>query len=78
MKNRIVQEDTVKQGSYWVNKGKVGTHGKFKTRKAANAQRAAMFANGYKEGFAGSVKHPEQDKIEQDLLSIPYTKKNRI
>ena len=75
MKNRIVQEDTVKQGSYWVNKGKDGTHGKFKTKKAANAQRAAMFANGYKEGFAGSVKHPEQDKIEQDLLSIPYTKK---
>lgn len=74
MKNRIVQEDTVKQGSYWVNKGKDGTHGKFKTKKAANAQRAAMFANGYKEDFAGSVKHPEQDKIEQDLLSIPYTK----
>ncbi len=75
MRDRIVQEDTVKQGSYWVNKGKDGTHGKFKTKKAANAQRAAMFANGYKENFAGSKKHPEQDKIEQELLSIPYTKK---
>lgn len=75
MKDRIVQEDTVKQGSYWVNKGKDGTHGKFKTKKAANAQRAAMFANGYKENFAGFEKHPEQDKIEQELLSIPYTKK---
>ena len=38
-------EDTVKQGSQWVNKGKAGTHGKFKTKKAANAQRKAMFAN---------------------------------
>lgn len=40
-------EDTVKQGSSWVNKGKEGTHGKFKTKKAADAQRKAMFANGY-------------------------------
>lgn len=43
-----IVEDTVKQGNFWVNKGKEGTHGKFKTKKAANAQRAAMFANGYK------------------------------
>lgn len=40
-------EDTVKQGSHWVNKGKEGTHGKFRTKKAADAQRKAMFANGY-------------------------------
>lgn len=40
-------EDTVKQGNSWVNKGKEGTHGKFKTKKAADAQRKAMFANGY-------------------------------
>lgn len=46
-------EDTVKQGKYWVNKGKEGTHGKFKTKKAADAQRKAMFADGYsaKEGL---------------------------
>lgn len=43
-----LNEDTVKQGSKWVNKGKEGTHGKFKTKKAADAQRKAMFANGYK------------------------------
>ena len=49
-KDEIV-EDTVKQGNNWVNKGKEGTHGKFKTKKAADAQRKAMFANGYKESL---------------------------
>lgn len=43
-----VKEDTVKQGNSWVNKGKEGTHGKFKSKKAADKQRKAMFANGYK------------------------------
>ena len=43
-----VSEDTVKKGGKWVNKGKGGTHGEFKTKKAADAQRKAMFANGYK------------------------------
>lgn len=42
-----IEEDTVKQGNSWVNKGKEGTHGKFKTKKAADDQRKAMFANGY-------------------------------
>lgn len=46
-----IKEDTVKQGNSWVNKGKEGTHGKFKTKKAADAQRKAMFANGYKESL---------------------------
>lgn len=42
-------EDTVKQANgKWVNKGKEGTHGEFKTKKAADAQRKSMFANGYK------------------------------
>lgn len=52
IKNRgweeVLNEDTVKQGNKWVNKGKEGTHGKFKTKKQADAQRKAMFANGYK------------------------------
>ena len=48
-------EDTVKQGNSWVNKGEEGTHGKFKTKKEADAQRKAMFANGYKgEGLKES------------------------
>ena len=46
-----LKEDTIKQGNYWVNKGKEGTHGKFKTKKAADAQRKAMFAQGFKEGL---------------------------
>ena len=51
-KNRKnISEDTVKQNGKWVNKGKEGTHGKFKTKKQADAQRKAMFANGYHEGL---------------------------
>ena len=46
-----LKEGTVKQGKNWVNKGKEGTHGKFKTKKEANAQRKAMFANGFKENL---------------------------
>lgn len=43
-----IKEDTVKKDGKWVNKGKEETHGEFKTKKAADAQRKAMFANGYK------------------------------
>lgn len=44
-----VTEDTVKKDGKWVNKGSEGTHGEFDTKKAADAQRKAMFANGYGE-----------------------------
>lgn len=44
-----LNEDTIKQGNSWVNKGKEGTHGKFRTKKEADAQRKAMFAQGFKE-----------------------------
>lgn len=54
-----LSEDTVKQGNKWVNKGKEGTHGKFATKKAADAQRRAMFANGYREGLIDSSKLDE-------------------
>ena len=54
-----IAEDTVKQGDKWVNKGKEGTHGEFKTKKEADAQRKAMFARGYKEGInEGATKDP--------------------
>lgn len=43
-----LNEDTVKQNGKWMNKGKEGAHGTFKTKKEADAQRKAMFANGYK------------------------------
>ena len=41
----LLTEDTIKQNGKWVNKGKEGTHGTFKTKKEADAQRKAMFAN---------------------------------
>ena len=43
-----LEEDIVKQGKKWVNKGQDGTHGKFKTKKAARQQQKAMYANGFK------------------------------
>lgn len=44
-----LNEDTVKQGNKWVNKGDSGkTHGKFNTKKQADAQRKAMYANNFK------------------------------
>ena len=55
--SKKVCEDTVKQGNKWVNKGKDGTHGAFRTKKAAGAQRKAMFANkGKKSTFGESFK----------------------
>ena len=43
------KEDTVKtKDGKWTNKGKEGTHGEFNTKKQADAQRRAMFANGFK------------------------------
>ena len=46
-----LKEDTVKRGNKWVNKGDEGTHGEFKTKKEADAQRKAMFANGFREEY---------------------------
>lgn len=44
-----LHEDTIKtKDDKWVNKGTEGTHGKFRTKKQADAQRKAMFANGFK------------------------------
>lgn len=57
-------EDTVKQNGKWVNKGSEGTHGKFRTKKAADAQRKAMFANGYK---AESLTEDFDDEYESDF-----------
>lgn len=51
LKENKLEEDTIKQNSKWVNKGKEGTHGTFRTKKEADAQRKAMFAQGYKEGL---------------------------
>ncbi len=63
-KEECLEEDTVKQNGKWVNKGKEGTHGKFKTKKAADAQRKAMFANGYK---GESLKEDAEDDFNSEF-----------
>lgn len=65
--NDALNEDTIKQGNKWVNKGKEGTHGEFKTKKAADAQRKAMFANGYKEGLEEDVASETAEDTWEDI-----------
>lgn len=65
-----LDEDTVKKSNgKWTNKGKDGEHGEFKTKKAADAQRKAMFANGYKgEAWGDSLRdapNPYDDEDEE-------------
>lgn len=66
-KEESLKEDTVKQGNYWVNKGEEGTHGKFKTKKAADEQRKAMFARGFKEELE---EVSLEDMIKDDKYSL--------
>lgn len=61
--NESLKEDTIKQNGKWVNKGKEGTHGTFKTKKQADAQRKAMFANGYKESLKEDWTEQDSDKL---------------
>lgn len=77
-KKFVVCEDTIKQGSYWVNKGKAGTHGKFKTKKEADAQRKAMYAGGFREElkFVGNARVIDRkelpmlgDKIKDETIT---------
>ena len=64
-----IKEDTVKTKSgKWVNKGKEGTHGTFKTKKEADAQRKAMFAQGFKESVVDwkKARYFIDDNMEDD------------
>lgn len=63
-----LKEDTIKQNGKWVNKGKEGTHGKFATKKAADAQRKAMFANGYTEGLNEWAGDLDADKFYNEVV----------
>ena len=57
-----LKEDTIKQNGKWVNKGKEGTHGTFRTKKAADAQRKAMFSNSEKNrNFGESLLKEDTD-----------------
>ena len=70
-KNESLTEDTVKQNGKWVNKGEEGTHGKFKTKKEADAQRKAMFANGYKgESLKESVEDDYMKHADADARKV--------
>lgn len=72
--SKKVCEDTVKQGNKWVNKGKDGTHGTFKTKKAADAQRRAMFANKGKKSTFGEGRKQRVKRIYESMKRKP--KKN--
>lgn len=67
VEDESLNEDTVKQGNKWVNKGKEGTHGTFKTKKAADAQRKAMFASGYKSESLTESQSQEIAKYWNDI-----------
>lgn len=67
-KRAKLEEDTVKYGSDWVNKGKEGTHGRFKTKKEADAQRKAMFASGYKGEAVNNAEVQISDSEIQKIL----------
>lgn len=65
-----IQEDTVKNSKgKWVNKGEEGTHGEFDTKKEADAQRKAMYANGYKESLTEDIE--EESSTEEEELKEP-------
>ena len=55
----------------WANVGKDGKadSGKFKTKKEADAQRKAMFANGYKESIKEPLSYEDTKKILKDKIS---------
>ena len=65
-----LEEDTVKTSDgKWTNKGKEGTHGKFKTKKQADSQRKAMFANGYKESLSENFRSAHTDELESKSVT---------
>lgn len=70
-----LKEDTVKQNGKWVNKGDSGeTHGKFATKKQADAQRKAMFASGYQgESLEEVYKHlnNREKQVYIDIINNP-------
>ena len=71
IEDEALEEDTVKQNGKWVNKGKDGTHGTFKTKKAADAQRKAMFASGYRaEGITEDLGDLSEEEIDDKIRQL--------
>lgn len=69
LKESKLKEDTIKQNGKWVNKGKEGTHGTFKTKKQADAQRKAMFAGGFKES---KLSEGDLDRFSSETKDLAY------
>ena len=76
---KVYTEDTekVKDGK-WVNRGKEGTHGTFKTKREADAQRKAMFANGFHEDIDPSEEPPKEEKRRKYWLTPKQRYQYRI
>lgn len=69
----LVTEDTKKIKDHkWVNKGKAGSHGTFKTKKEADAQRKAMFANGWHESLEEDLDSKLEDYAKQIQAATNY------
>ena len=70
--DKELDEDTVKRNGKWVNVGKDGKadSGKFRTKKEADAQRRAMYANGRK----GESLKESEDLKEYNINPIKYGK----
>ena len=78
--NKILTEDTVKkQNGKWTNRGDDGKeHGEFKTKKEADAQRKAMFANGYKGESMNESANPENAEINKIIYDVATGKSKAI
>jgi len=76
----VQSEGTVKKSNgKWTNRGKNGEHGEFATKKDADAQRKAMYANGYKgesKEYPVYANSPEDGMSEDDCYPIGYIKAN--
>ena len=69
MEKGALKEDTIKTSSgKWTNKGKEGTHGTFKTKKEADAQRKAMWANRKKGATWGEGLKESHDFIGNAMI----------
>ena len=74
-----VDEDTIKvKDGKWTNKGKEGTHGFFKTKKEADAQRKAMFVNESKEDKQAFIDKFGQEDYDKFLKMKDRLKNNKV
>ena len=68
-----LEEDTKKtKDGKWVNQGEAGVHGKFNTKKEADAQRKAMFANGFSEDLDTRLTPMQLRKYREELSRIAH------